>query len=145
MKSRNRSIAFLMTLVFVFTSVFSFSATIASAATFTDVTETSVYYEAVNTLVGKGVINGYEDGSFKPENTITRAEFSKLLATSSAPTGTSFTSTTSTFPDVADSAWAIPYISYAVGIKAINGYEDGTFRPTNTVTFGEAIKMIVCT
>ncbi len=149
MKSRNRSIAFMMTLVFVFTSVLSFSATLAGAASFTDVAETSAYYEAINSLVGNGVINGYEDGTFKPDNTITRAEFSKLLATSSAPSGTAFTATTTKFPDVADStspsAWAIPYISYAVGIKAINGYEDGTFRPTNTVTYGEAVKMIVCT
>ncbi len=149
MKTSKRALASIMALVFVFTSVFSFSATIASAANFTDVPETSAYYEAINSLVDRGVINGYEDGSFKPDNTITRAEFSKLLATSSAPTGTQFTATTTQFPDVADSsspsAWAIPYISYAVGVKAINGYEDGTFRPTNTVTYGEAIKMIVCT
>jgi len=149
MKSSKRSIAFMMSLIFVFTSVLSFSATLAGAATFSDVPETSAYYEAVNSLVGNGVINGYEDGTFKPFNTITRAEFSKLLATSSAPTGTQFTATTTQFPDVADSsspsAWAIPYIHYSVGIKAINGYEDGTFRPTNTVTYGEAVKMIVCT
>lgn len=149
MKSSKRAVALFMSLIFVLTSVFSFSAVVAGAADFSDVADTSAYYEAITNLVEDGVINGYEDGTFKPDNTITRAEFSKLLATSSAPTGTQFNATNTQFPDVADStsssAWAIPYIAYAVGTGAINGYDDGTFRPTNTVTYGEAVKMIVCT
>lgn len=146
MKSSKRIFALIMTLVFVLSSV---SVLPAFAADFTDVDANNVHYEAITSLVEDGVINGYEDGTFKPENTITRAEFSKLLAVASAPRGTQFTATTTNFPDVADSAsssaWAIPYIAYAVGTGAINGYEDGTFRPTNTVTYGEAVKMIVCT
>ncbi len=149
MKTNKRILSLIVTLLFVLTSCISLPATIAGAAGFNDVPGTSPYYQAITELVERGVINGYEDGSFKPNNTITRAEFSKLLAVSSAPAGTLFTATTTQFPDVADSsspsAWAIPYISYAVGVKAINGYEDGTFRPTNTVTYGEAVKMIVCT
>lgn len=149
MKSSKRAFALLMTLIFALSSVFSFSATLAGAADFSDVADTNAYFEAITTLVEDGIINGYEDGTFKPDNTITRAEFSKLLATASAPSGTSFSATTTQFSDVADStsssAWAIPYIAYAVGVKAVNGYEDGTFRPTNTVTYGEAVKMIVCT
>ncbi|MBR5505822.1 MAG: S-layer homology domain-containing protein, partial [Clostridia bacterium] len=149
MKSSKRAFALLMTLIFALSSVFSFSATLAGAADFSDVADTNAYFEAITTLVEDGIINGYEDGTFKPDNTITRAEFSKLLATASAPSGTLFNATTTQFSDVADStsssAWAIPYIAYAVGVKAVNGYEDGTFRPTNTVTYGEAVKMIVCT
>ncbi|MBR2405410.1 MAG: S-layer homology domain-containing protein, partial [Clostridia bacterium] len=149
MKSSKRAFALFMTLIFVLSSVFSFSATLAGAADFSDVADTNAYFEAITTLVEDGIINGYEDGTFKPDNTITRAEFSKLLATASAPSGTMFNATTTQFSDVADSsspsAWAIPYIAYAVGVKAVNGYEDGTFRPTNTVTYGEAVKMIVCT
>lgn len=149
MKSSKRAFALLMTLIFALSSVFSFSATLAGAADFSDVADNNAYFEAITTLVEDGIINGYEDGTFKPDNTITRAEFSKLLATASAPSGTLFNATTTQFSDVADStsssAWAIPYIAYAVGVKAVNGYEDGTFRPTNTVTYGEAVKMIVCT
>ena len=136
MKSCKRMTALVMTLIFVLTSVCSFTVFAADEISFTDVVE-------------DGIINGYEDGTFKPENTITRAEFSKLLAMASAPTGTQFTATTTQFSDVANSesssAWAIPYIAYAVGTGAINGYTDGTFKPTNPVTYGEAVKMIVCT
>ena len=41
--------------------------------------------------------------------------------------------------------WAVPYVAYASNAGIINGYEDGTFRPTAPVSYGEVIKMIVCT
>lgn len=147
MKSSKRILSLFVTLIFVLSSIASVP--VFAGTDFTDVAENHAHYEAITSLVGDGVINGYEDGTFKPENTITRAEFSKLLAVASAPRGTQFNAVATTFSDVADSssssAWAIPYIAYAVGTGAINGYEDGTFRPTNNVTYGEAIKMIVCT
>ncbi|MBQ4527644.1 MAG: S-layer homology domain-containing protein [Clostridia bacterium] len=149
MKTFKRLTAMAVALVFVFTSLIGVTAFAEEDSIFSDVPETNSYYEAITSLVADGVINGYADGTFKPDATITRAEFSKLLAVGSTPVGTAFSQTTTQFSDVADStsssAWAIPYIAYAVGIKAINGYEDGTFRPTNPVTYGEAVKMIVCT
>ncbi|MBQ4631062.1 MAG: S-layer homology domain-containing protein [Clostridia bacterium] len=149
MKTFKRLTALAVTLVFALTSLIGVTAFAEDDSIFSDVPETNSYYEAITSLVADGVINGYDDGTFKPDATITRAEFSKLLAVGSTPAGTVFGQTTTQFSDVADStsssAWAIPYIAYAVGIKAINGYEDGTFRPTNPVTYGEAVKMIVCT
>ncbi len=148
MKTFKKLTALFVAVVFVLSSLTGVSV-FAADSSFTDVEQTNAFSNAIYTLVAEGVINGYEDGTFKPDATITRAEFSKLLAVSSAPRGTMFTATTTQFSDLADSsspsAWAIPYVSYAVGIKAINGYEDGTFKPTNPVTYGEAIKMIVCT
>ena len=145
MKFTKRITSMLLIFVFAFTSMYM----VAPAANFSDVAEEYAHYEAITALVDQGIINGYEDGTFKPENTITRAEFSKLLAVSSAPTGYAFSATTTNFPDIADKdaahGWAVPYISYAVSTKAINGYTDGTFQPGNPVTYGEAIKMIVCT
>lgn len=145
MKFTKRITSMLLIFVFAFTSMYM----VAPAADFSDVSSDYAHYEAITSLVDQGIINGYEDGTFKPENTITRAEFSKLLAVSSAPTGYNFSATTTTFPDIADKnaehGWAVPYISYAVSTKAINGYTDGTFQPGNPVTYGEAIKMIVCT
>ncbi|MBO7289696.1 MAG: S-layer homology domain-containing protein, partial [Clostridia bacterium] len=145
MKFTKRITSMLLIFVFAFTSMYM----VAPAANFSDVAEEYAHYEAITALVDQGIINGYEDGTFKPENTITRAEFSKLLAVSSAPTGYAFSATTTNFPDIADMnaahGWAVPYISYAVSTKAINGYTDGTFQPGNPVTYGEAIKMIVCT
>jgi len=145
MKFTKRITSILLIFVFAFTSMYM----VAPAADFSDVAGDYAHYEAITALVDQGIINGYEDGTFKPENTITRAEFSKLLAVSSAPSGYTFSATTTTFPDIADMnaahGWAVPYISYAVSTKAINGYTDGTFQPGNNVTYGEAIKMIVCT
>lgn len=149
MKTSKRIAALLTMIVFVVTSVMSFS---VFADGFSDVNDSTPYNKAITKLVEEGVINGYEDGTFKPENTITRAEFSKLLAIASAPSSQQFTATTTTFTDVADSssssAWAIPYIAYAAQAKIVNGYDEGngtfTFRPTNPVTYGEAVKMIVC-
>lgn len=145
MKFTKRITSMLLIFVFAFTSMYM----VAPAADFSDVAGDYAHYEAITALVDQGIINGYEDGTFKPENTITRAEFSKLLAVSSAPSGYTFSATTTTFPDIADMnaphGWAVPYISYAVSTKAINGYTDGTFQPGNNVTYGEAIKMIVCT
>ncbi len=148
MKKSKRITSLIVALVFAITSMLSISV-FADEPAFSDVAETHTYFSAISELVGRGVINGYEDGTFKPDATITRAEFAKLLAVATAPVSTKFEATTTQFPDVADanssSAWAIPYIAYAVGTKAINGYEDGTFRPTASVSYGEVIKMIVCT
>lgn len=145
MKFTKRITSLLLIFVFAFTSI----CTVSLAADFSDVPEENVYYEAITALVDGGIVNGYEDGTFKPDNTITRAEFSKLLAVSSAPSGYVFSATTTAFPDIADmnasNGWAVPYIAYAVSTKAINGYPDGTFQAGNSVTYGEAIKMIVCT
>ncbi|MBR3933515.1 MAG: S-layer homology domain-containing protein [Clostridia bacterium] len=148
MKITKRITTMLLIFVFAFTSLCTVG-TLSVSADFSDVPESHVYSEAITSLVDEGIINGYEDGTFKPENTITRAEFSKLLAVSSAPTGYVFSATTTNFPDIANMSaehgWAVPYISYAVSTKAINGYTDGTFQAGNPVTYGEAVKMIVCT
>lgn len=149
MRITKRILASLVTLSLVLTSVLSFSVFAENDEMFSDVDKNNVYYDAITELVDDGVINGYEDGTFKPEATITRAEFAKLLAVASAPTGTKFTAQTTKYTDMLDasspSAWAIPYVNYASGTKVVDGYPDGTFKPTKTVTYGEAVKMIVCT
>ncbi|MBQ1211095.1 MAG: S-layer homology domain-containing protein, partial [Clostridia bacterium] len=63
--------------------VFSTCAISVSAMTFTDLNESHWAYANVQTLVNDGTVKGYEDGSFKPEGTVTRAEFVKMLGTSS--------------------------------------------------------------
>lgn len=145
MKFTKRITSLLLIFAFAFTSMCTF----AQVSSFSDVAADYAHNEAITALVEQGIINGYTDGTFKPENTITRAEFSKILAVASAPSGYNFSATTTTFPDIADMnaehGWAVPYIAYAVSTKAINGYTDGTFKPGNPVTYAEAIKMIVCT
>lgn len=124
---------------------------VASAqTTFNDVASDYTYYQAISNLVNKGIIDGYlnEDGSksFKPEATITRAEFAKLLSVTMNK-GVVSAVTTTAFEDVNSDptvSWAIPYIDAANKSGIINGYEDGTFRPKNPVSYAEAVKMVVC-
>lgn len=115
---------------------------------FNDVDENTAYSEAIYDLVGEGIINGYDNGdgtsSFKPDATITRAEFAKIVVMTKEGATAAFNQTTTNFPDMAGSEWAIPYVAHAAGLGIINGYEDGTFRPEATVTYAEVVKMIVC-
>ncbi len=115
---------------------------------FDDVPNESINGAAILELTKSGVINGYEDGSFKPENEVTRAEFVKMLVELAGWTEI-YNSTTTGFPDVdaadgEEAHWAAKYIHAAVSQKIINGYDDGTFKPDNPVKYEEAIKMMVC-
>ncbi len=118
-----------------------------AAIQFNDVDETTSYSKAIYNLVEDGVLNGYdnEDGSksFRPEADITRAEFAKVIVVAKYGANVIAEATASKFSDM-EGNWAVPYVEYASGAGIINGYEDGTFRPANPVTYAEAVKMVVC-
>ncbi len=118
--------------------------TIASAATFTDVAEDSAYYEAVETLTKLGIIDGMPDGTYAPEQTVTRAEMAKLIATMQGFGATAEAGAVTKFSDVPQNHWASGYIANATG-KAIAGYPDGTFGPEQPVKYEQAVKMIMAT
>ncbi len=144
MKTSRRMISALLAAIFVITSLVTVP---VFAADFTDLTSEHDAFEAVNVLGKLGVINGYEDGSFKPENNVTRAEFTAMLLRTRGMGSIGSTSIENPpFPDVttSDVSWAIGNIRTAQGMGVINGYEDGTFRPKNNVSYEEAIKMMVC-
>ena len=115
---------------------------IISVGAYTDVTETDSNYIAIETLTKIGIFDGYTDGSFKPEQTVTKAEMAKLICsmTGNKNVGASITK----FSDVPASYWASGYIANATG-TAINGKPDGTFDPEAPVKYEEAIKMIMGT
>ncbi len=117
--------------------------TVAFGATFTDVAEDSAYYEAVETLSKLGIVNGYEDGSYKPENGVTRAEMAKLIACIQGFGETANGNTATAFTDVPATHWASGYIANASGMGIINGYGDGTFGPEDPVLYEQAVKMIM--
>ena len=96
--------------------------------------------EEVKVLTDLGIITGYEDGSFKPNQAITRAEMAKLLA---CVAGADNTMTGEVFTDVPANHWANGYINYGYTMGAIAGRGDGTFDPEGNVTFNEATKMII--
>ena len=125
----------------------SLSCFTAFAADFTDVEATASYKNAIDELVALEIVNGYEDGSFKPENEITRAEVTKMVV---AAMGDSYTAAAesskgnSGFADVdAANHWASGFISVGVAQKFINGMGDGTFAPDSNVTYAQIVKMLV--
>ena len=113
-----------------------------SVFAYTDVEEGTYVSEAVTVLSNLGILDGYEDGSFKPEATVTRAEMAKIVCETLGydSMGTSKT----LFDDVSPKHWAGGYISTAYGLGIIDGYGDGKFGPEDTVTYEQAVKMVVC-
>lgn len=84
-----------------------------------------------------GLLRGYEDGSFRPDNPISRAECVVLLSRLiEVPVGSS------TFSDVPETHWASSAISAGTSAGWLSGYPDGTFRPDQNITRLEAVKMI---
>lgn len=118
----------------------------ASASSFPDVDDNAGYASAVSVLSKLGIIKGYaEDGTFKPMNEVTRAEFTAMLMrVLNVAQEEQTVWADSPFTDLSDAAWAIGNIRTAYGMGIINGYGDGTFRPNDQVKYEEAIKMIVC-
>ncbi len=87
--------------------------------------------EAINALVNEGIINGYEDGTFKPEKNITRAEFTKIIVSA---LGMESYGTMINFTDVNEGDWFYPYIAAAVEYEIVKGYDTGEFRPHDNIT-----------
>ena len=117
-----------------------------AAPTFTDVAETASYAQAVNTLAALGVISGYEDGTFKPDNNITRAEVATMVvAALNRSADAEGAKGTTKFDDmnVDAKAWATGFVNIGVSEGFISGFEDGTFKPDNNVTFAQMVSMLV--
>lgn len=104
---------------------------------FSDVSKDAWYNEAVSTAALAGIVKGYSDGSFGPNNPITRAEFAQIVSIFFNGAST----VTSKFSDV-NGHWAEKAINKAASAGWISGYNDGTFRPNNNITRAEAIAII---
>ena len=106
------------------------------------------YAEAVAVLNGMGVFKGYEDGSFKPENKITRAEVATIIyriytkdVAKNDKSG--LYASYNKFTDMAGAGWAAGYIGYCANAEFVKGYPDGTFKPSGNVTGYEVLAMIL--
>lgn len=133
--------------VIALVAVFAMMVTsVAFAQSYSDVKEDDNYYEAIEMLSKLNILTGDdEDGdgvmSFRPDDTITRAEVAAVVCriqnlNNLSQTGTSFT-------DVPSSHWASGYVAQAAGQGIINGYGDGNFGPEDEVTYEQAVKMFV--
>ncbi|MDD3347234.1 S-layer homology domain-containing protein [Oscillibacter sp.] len=116
----------------------------AGTVTFADVTDKSTAV-AVETLRLMGVLDGYGDGSFRPDSVLNRAQFCKMVVYAMAGEDQlGRYSTVTVFPDVKPSHWAAGYINMAAkGKGIIAGYPDGKFHPDQTVTVGQAVTILL--
>ena len=134
MKTSARFLAMLLAVVMIASAALSVSA-------FSDVTGDVEHATAINVLAQLGVIGGYEDGTFKPDQNVTRAEMTKLvyvLYTTFTDAGAG----TVKFNDVKADNWAVGYISWCASKGIIGGYGDGNFGPSDNVTYDQALKMV---
>ena len=106
---------------------------------YTDVNSSNWFNNAVSTLSNMGIIDGYPDGTFRPNAGITRAEFAKIAVSFfkdyvSETVGDRFT-------DISGK-WYTTYINLAAELAIVSGYPDGTFRPQNRITRAEAMQIV---
>lgn len=99
-----------------------------TGGSFSDVSDSAWYATAVNTLVELDVLSGYEDGTFRPNNAVTRAEF----VTAVCKCFDSLSTGSAGFSDVSGH-WAEGFINQAVAEDWISGFTDGTFRPDESI------------
>ena len=104
---------------------------------YSDVKAGDWFNNAVSTLSNAGIIAGYEDGSFRPNGYITRAEFATIAARFFDVTYNG----KDLFPDISGH-WAKDYINQAANKGFVNGYEDGTFKPDRNITRAEAVTLV---
>lgn len=117
---------------------------------FVDVIEGDTYFEALQYLKDEGIVSGYPDGTFRPFQTINRAEFTKIIVGATGynpaqnPSGYDiFALIGVPFSDVEDGSWYVPYLREAKDNAMIDGYPDGSFKPAQEINFVEAAKIVV--
>ncbi len=115
-------------------------------ANFSDVDSSHPNATAIDWMYTNGVVEGYSDGTFKPNQSVNRVEFLKMLyATLNIDTNASNVGPSQfdgRFPDVDQAQWYWTYLRYALEAGTVDGYPDGTFKPNNTINYAEAAKIV---
>lgn len=139
MKRLKRVLAFVLSFAMLLGSMtFSFASSVA------DDVRGTIYESAVETLKVFEIMEGYPDGTFKPEGEITRAEFATIVVRSLGQEGVAKVTTgSSRFNDVAAGEWYTGYINVASSLRVVNGYGDGNFGPNDPVTYEQAVTMVM--
>lgn len=109
-----------------------------AARSFSDL-EGTPFRREIETLAVYRLLSGYEDGTFRPEQEITRAEFCTMIASAlNLPANDSALR----FTDTSADAWYADDVSAMAGRGFLSGYEDGTFRPNDTITYQEMVTIL---
>ena len=133
-----------LSLVLALTMMMSLVTINAGAKEFTDDEELN-YKEAVDVISEISVVDGYEDGSFKPQNTLTRGAAAKIICNLilGPTTAAELHADTAPYKDVPVSNTFSGYIAYCAKEGIISGYADGSFRPAGTLTGYAFMKMLL--
>ncbi len=108
------------------------------SSTFNDVAKGCWAANYIGYMQQFGIVTGYEDGSFRPDAPVTRAEFAAI-----ASRFEKLTQGSASFTDVPDTHWAVRYINFAATRGWVTGYEDGTFKPEHSITRAE-VAAVTC-
>ena len=117
------------------------SSALLSTSLFLDLEETHAYYSAIDYLKSQGIIQGYEDDTFRPEQAVSRVEALKFIFSGlkkEVVAGVKLN-----FPDTEADAWYASYVATAQRDGIVKGYPDGYFRPSNKVNRVEFMKMLI--
>ena len=116
----------------------------AGAKDFTDDSEIT-YKEAVDVISALGVVDGYSDGDFRPDDVLTRGAAAKIICNLilGPTTASALSAGTAPFKDVPVTNTFAGYITYCSQQGIISGYADGTFRPTGTLSGNAFMKMLL--
>lgn len=134
----------IIALSLLFFPVVALAAYDTSHLPYSDAPRDRVTAVAVSFLTQEGVLQGYPDGTFKPDQPVNRAEFMKVAMRVFA--GDAYTGSPclrAPFPDVHPNAWYAPAVCLALDVGVVGGYADGLFHPERTVNYVEALKILV--
>lgn len=134
-----------LTVLLAAVMAFAFSAN-AYAANFSDIAEQPVkVQDSIAKTVALGIINGYEDGTFGPEQNITRAEFAKIAVTAAGAKDTAdmLANNNSSFKDVKAAQWYTGWVNASESLGIFQGDGNGNFRPNDTITNQEVITVLM--
>lgn len=138
-----KKLSSLLVFALVFTMLVPAFAFAAEQGKYTDVNDTKLS-NAVERLSVLGVLNGYPDGTFRPDQPITRAEFSKIVVAVLGLSDAAKMSVANTkFKDVKADNWASGYINVGVDQNLFKGYTDGTFKPDRNVSQAEVLAVLI--
>jgi len=133
-----------LSIVFIIALTILMPCSAVFGAGFPDLDASNFAYDAIMQLNYSGVIHGYDDGKFYPDNSLKRSEYCKLITTAMDMDIESYTGKSVPFSDIKESYWGRNYISACYDVKLIDGMGDGTFCPENTLTYEQAVKIAVC-
>lgn len=115
---------------------------VPAALAFSD-TSGHKYEEAIEFIEGRGIVEGYSDGSYRPDSTVNRAELLKIIVEAVYDDEFEDFEGESCFTDVKAGLWYSKYVCFAQSVDMVEGYPNGSFQPSRTVNYVEALKIVM--